>query len=196
MKKNTRHYHYSQLFTITQGVTPPTGDTPEILQVSHKNLSVRQYVLYMECVRDQTWNIWNHCDAPLWVVTKVSFFIYINAGKVSIWAVLELTHLTETPRVRVNTNNWFLHFLTSFGLSWPLTRNVAQALGVKDTSAGGRTEKMCSTRQNEESKRDPSAQPSNSKDYLIDWPVLPSCPPSLLPSPSGWPSDGLCELAP
>lgn len=121
MKKNTRHYHYSQLFTITQGVTPPTGDTPEILQVSHKNLSVRQYVLYMECVRDQTWNIWNHCDAPLWVATEVSFFIYINAGKVNNSAVLELTHLTETPRVRVNTNNWFLHFLTSFGLSdhWP-----------------------------------------------------------------------------
>lgn len=41
MKKNTRRYHYSQLFTITQGVTPPTGDTPEILQVSHNNFTVR-----------------------------------------------------------------------------------------------------------------------------------------------------------
>lgn len=149
----------------------------------------------MECVRDQTWNIWNHCDAPLWVATEVSFFIYINAGKVNNSAVLELTHLTETPS-QSQHKQLISAFSDQFWPQWPLTRNVAQALGVKDTSAGGRTEKMCSTRQNEESKRDPSAQPSNSKDYLIDWPVLPSCPPSLLPSPSGWPSDGLCELAP
>lgn len=66
-------------------------------------------------------------------------------------------------------------------------------LGVKDMCACGRAE-ICNERQKCPNVT-PSAEPSDSKGDLIDWPAL-SCFPPHSRAPCGWPDDGLCELAP